>query len=189
MSNKDDTISILLGVCGFVVGLIGVGYAIGSRKKLGDVADKLDRSITDLADDVDIDIPQYVIDKAVNKAVEREVEKQVRVASKDAVSKISKNICEQVAISVNKSYSDIDRSVKSEIKKQIAFVDIREARKEVIDVAKETVAEKFESDLTDILENYKEDLATVSKIYKSIANTVNETNKNTDDNVIRLSIS
>lgn len=189
MSNNDDTISILLGICGFVVGLIGVGYAIGSHKKLGDVADKLDMSITDLTDDLDIDIPQHVIDKAVNKAVEKEVEKQVRVVSKDAVSKISKNICEQVAISIDKSYSDIDRSVKSEIKKQIAFIDIREAREEVIDSAKEKVAEKFESDLDDILDRYKADLATVSKIYESIAKAVNETNEYTEDNVIRLIIS
>lgn len=189
MNNKDGAIGLVIGFCGLVVGLIGVGYAIGSRKKLGDVADKLNKSIDELSNDMEVDIPQCVIDKAVNKAVEREVERRVRVASKEAVTKVSTDIHKSIADSVNKAYSDIDRSVKAEIKKQIALIDIREARREVIAEAKKTVAEKFESDLDDILENYKDELATVSKIYKSIANAVNESKSNSNDNVIRLSVS
>ena len=189
MNNKDGAIRLVIGFCGLVVGLVGVGYAVGSRKKLSDVADKLNKSIDEISNDMEVDIPQCVIDKAVNKAVEREVERRVRVASKEAVTKVSTDIHNSVADSVNKAYSDIDRSVKTEIKKQIALIDIREARREVIAEAKKTVAEKFESDLDDILENYKDELATVSKIYKSIANAVNESKSNSNDNVIRLSVS
>ena len=189
MNNKDGAIGLVIGFCGLVVGLVGVGYAVGGRKKLGDVADKLNKSIDEISNDMEVDIPQCVIDKAVNKAVEREVERRVQVASKEAVTKVSTDIHKSVADSVNKVYSDIDRSVKAEIKKQIALIDIREARREVIAEAKKTVAEKFESDLDDILENYKDELATVSKIYKSIANAVNESKSNSNDNVIRLSVS
>lgn len=43
MNNKDGVIGLVIGFCGLVVGLVGVGYAVGSRKKLSDVADKLNK--------------------------------------------------------------------------------------------------------------------------------------------------
>ena len=177
--------SVVVGLCGTLIGCIGIGYGIGKRKKLHDICDRLDKSLDDLSKGIEVDIPQVMIDKAVDKAVSREVEKQVKVSAREAVLKVSSDIERNVRESVNKSYSDIDRSVKAEIKKQIAFIDVREARKEVTKEAKDSALEKFDSDLNDILENYKEELDTVTKIYKTIANTINTDNRR-KDNVINL---
>lgn len=66
--NADSFVSV--GIC--ILGLVGVGYAIGVHSKMKVMCDRLDTSIDNLANNTEIDIPAKVIDQAVQKAVERE---------------------------------------------------------------------------------------------------------------------
>lgn len=67
-TNLDSFVGV--GIC--VLGLVGVGYAVGVRSRMKSVCDKLDITIDRLANDTDIDIPDKIIDQAVQRAVERE---------------------------------------------------------------------------------------------------------------------
>lgn len=58
-----------MNTAGWVIGLVGAGYAIGIRCKMNALVKKLDSKIDRLADDAAIRIPDYVIKDAVDKAV------------------------------------------------------------------------------------------------------------------------
>lgn len=66
--NADSFVGV--GIC--ILGLLGVGYAIGVHSKMKTVCEKLDTSIDRLANDTEVDIPAKVIDQAVQHAVDRE---------------------------------------------------------------------------------------------------------------------
>ena len=66
MNNKFDGI---VGVIGIGLGLVGVGYALGTHSKMAKISDNLERSIDDLASNVPVDIPNGMIERAVDKAV------------------------------------------------------------------------------------------------------------------------
>lgn len=59
--NTDSFVGV--GIC--IVGLLGVGYAIGVHSRMKAVCDKLDTSIDRLANETEVDIPAKVIDQAV----------------------------------------------------------------------------------------------------------------------------
>ena len=63
---------IAIGVVGLAASLLGIGYAIGQRKKLKDVSEKIDRSVSELSSNINIDISEEVVNRAVTKAIERE---------------------------------------------------------------------------------------------------------------------
>lgn len=144
--NTDSFVGI--GIC--ILGLVGVGYAIGVHSKMKVMCDRLDTSIDNLANNTEIDIPAKVIDQAVQKAVEREIESRVGTAVKAQYDAISDGVADQIA-------------------KNVARIDESKLKKEVVQKAKEQIAEKFDDKLDDLLEEFNGNLQNVGKIYKSIA--------------------
>ena len=84
------------------------------------------------------------------------------------------DIYAEVQSSVRNAYGDVVEEVRKELENQIGEVNIERARREVVEKAKERAAEKFESDLTDILQKYNNDLRNVSRIYSSIAGSIGQ---------------
>ena len=78
---------------------------------------------------------------------------------------------------MNTAYSDLKGDVQKEMERQLGNIDISDVRKEVIRRAKERAAEKFDSDLKEVLNTYNRDLENISKIYSSIAEKMDTTNK------------
>lgn len=164
----------ILGVGGCIVGLLGVGYAMGSKKKVNDICKKIDKSIDDISNDIDIDISDKIIDDAVDNAVAREVGKQVSNATQRIITNVKNDMHAQVKTAVDEEYKNIRGSVTDKISKEVSKINMKELSNDVVEKAKETVMEKFDNDLDDILEKYNRDLDNVSKIYKSIANTMSK---------------
>ena len=54
MNKSNEIINILFGLAG----LVGIGYAIGTHTKLAKVSERLDRSIDEIADNMEFDIPE-----------------------------------------------------------------------------------------------------------------------------------
>ena len=52
--------STLFGVFGCAVGILGIGYAIGTNSKLSKISERLDLAIDDIADNTEIDIPEGI---------------------------------------------------------------------------------------------------------------------------------
>ena len=61
--NTDSFVGV--GIC--ILGLLGVGYAVGVHSRMKAVCDKLDTSIDRLANETEVDIPAKVIDQAVQR--------------------------------------------------------------------------------------------------------------------------
>lgn len=73
---KYNNFEFIFGLGGFVVGLIGLGYAYGSRKRLNGICDKLDSTIDNVSKTIDVDVPDYIVQEAIDKAVERRVQQE-----------------------------------------------------------------------------------------------------------------
>ena len=174
----------LLGLAGICIGFIGVGYAFGARKKLNDISDMLDKSIDELSDNVSVDIPDCMIDRAVEHAVNRETEIAVKKATDRVISDIETRIKMDVASAVSDERTKIQESVKKEIEKKVSRIDIDDLRREVVAEAKEAAAEKLDGSLDDILEKFNDELHSVSKIYSSIAKAI--TRDRDTDSLLRL---
>lgn len=144
--NADSFVGV--GIC--ILGLVGVGYAIGVHSKMKVMCDRLDTSIDNLANNTEIDIPAKVIDQAVQKAVERESYSAVKRATEEVVADAKREIESRVGTAVKAQYDAISDGVADQI-------------------AKEQIAEKFDDKLDDLLEEFNGNLQNVGKIYKSIA--------------------
>lgn len=156
--NADSFVGI--GIC--ILGLVGVGYAIGVHSKMKVMCDRLDTSIDNLANNTEIDIPAKVIDQAVQKAVERESYSAVKRATEEVVADAKREIESRVGTAVKAQYDAISDGVADQI-------DESKLKKEVVQKAKEQIAEKFDDKLDDLLEEFNGNLQNVGKIYKSIA--------------------
>lgn len=161
---------LVIGVTGFVVGLVGIGYAAGTRSKMNQISEKLDKSLDDIVRDTRIDIPNGLIERAV----ERSVEAKTRIAIDNTVSramdKADSIIRSSVSTAIKNQYSELKNRVLGEMTKRVSNINEERLRDDIYNAAKEKAVEKFEANLDDILEKFNNDLENVGKIYKSIAN-------------------
>ena len=104
--SRNNNFDMLVGAAGWIVGLVGVGYAIGTRSKMAKISDTLNRSIDDLANRTEIDIPEEMINRAVEKAVAVEAKRAVVKATDDALKDVKKDIHKQVSDAVESDNTD-----------------------------------------------------------------------------------
>ena len=150
-------------------GVAALGFSIYKEVKMSKVLNKLNMTIDDISN---VDVPEIkseMINSVVQQAVEREVRSGVQKASETAIKNVRNDISAEVQSSVRSAYNDVREDVRKQLEKQVGEVSIERIRREVIDKAKEAAAEKFNSDLDDILTKYNDELNNVSKIYSSIA--------------------
>ncbi|MBR1703143.1 MAG: hypothetical protein IJ716_14545 [Lachnospiraceae bacterium] len=169
--------------------LLGAGalaYSIYQGVKMSKVLNKLGLAIDGISD---MDIPEIkneMINSVVQQAVEREVRSGVQKASEAAIKSVRNDISAEVQSSVRNAYNDVREDVKKQLEKQVGEVSIERVRREVVEKAKDRAAEKFESDLTDILQKYNDDLRNVSRIYSSIAGSLGQRNAGHDGLYLKL---
>lgn len=166
MKNKFDGI---VGLLGIGVGLIGIGYAMGTHSKMAKISENLDRSIDELAGKTPIDIPEDIITRAMEKSVAYEVKHFVGKATDAIIADIKRDIHKQVTDVVEGEYSNIKGRVLDELTDAASKIDVKRVRSDVERAAKDRALEKFEDNLDDILDDYKNNLNNVTKIYKSFA--------------------
>lgn len=166
---KDSNFELIFGLGGFVVGLIGIGYAYGSRKRLNGICDKLGSAIDDVSKTIDVDVPDYIVQEAIGKAVEIRVQQETSNAVRKISRKIEDEIDAKVRAEINVKSSTIRQEVKNKISDEVAKISADEIADEIREDAKEKVAAKFDNELDDILSEFNNNLEHVSKIYSSIA--------------------
>lgn len=166
MKTKFDYI---FGLGGVAVGLVGIGYALGTRKKMNDICARIDKSIDDLAADIVIDLSDMVVNEAVEKAADREARIAVTRAIKEIKYDTECEMRKEVKSAVTIHSSEIKDSVGKEIEQQVSRIRIDDMKEEVVEKAKQQVASKLDKNLDGILEKFNGDLTNISKIYQSIA--------------------
>lgn len=100
---KDNNFEFIFGLGGFVVGLIGLGYAYGSRKRLNGICDKLDSTIDNVSKTIDVDVPDYIVQEAKNKIAEE----VAKISADDIADEIREEAKEKVAEKFDDELDDI----------------------------------------------------------------------------------
>ena len=169
MSRYDFNKDLLIGAIGGVLGLLGLGYGIAMHTKLSKVSERLDKGIDDLADNMEIDIPEEIVNSAVEKAVASAAKKAVEKASAEAMVELKRDIQRNVSAAVDKEYEHIKDTVLQKVTDEAAKIDAARVRREVEKAAHNAAMSKFNDNLDDILGKFNDNLNNVSKIYSSMA--------------------
>lgn len=159
----------LFTTLGWAVGLVGIGYAIGTHNKLSKVSERLNKGIDDLADNMEIDIPQELINKAVDSAVAAEAKRAVQKATTEALAELKRDIRKTVSTEVEKEYATIKDSVLQEVTDAAARIDVARVRRDVEKAAEKAALEKFQVNLDDQLESFNSNLESTAKVYQAIS--------------------
>lgn len=183
MTNKIDSI---VGIVGIGLGLVGIGYAIGTHSKMAKISNNLERSIDELASQVPIDIPNDMIERAVDRAVSYEVKQAVCKVTDKVKHDVEYDMHKQISDAIEQEYSDVKEVVLKNISEEASKIDIKRVRYDVEKAAKEKALEKFDDNLDDILENFNDQLKNTSKIYTSIADSMTKYKSNDGSTVLRI---
>lgn len=164
-----DKFSIVIGLGGCIAGLIGIGYAIDTHKKMNDICDRLDVSIDEISKGITVDIPDYMVNKAVEKTVEREVSQAVRHAVNDTMTSVKTDIHNEVETAVRKNYCNIKETVTETIAQRVSMIDMNDLSSTVTKKAEQKIVEKFDDNLDELLKKFNHNLDNMSKVYGTMA--------------------
>lgn len=181
-----ETRNTLIGTVGCIIGLVGIGYALGTHSKLSQISNRLGTTIDNLADSVEIDIPEEIVSRAVNKAVSDEAARAVSRATSMAMSEVRSDIQLQALNAVNNEYNCVKATVLQKITDAATRIDMSRVRKDIIEAACEKVVEKIEEDVDDIVEDIVDNLSSSSKLTRTIAKAIAENSDSGAELVFRL---
>ena len=155
-------------VIGILVTIGGVSYIGYLHSKINELSSMVQVAVDDLATKTEITISDDILDRAIQKAVDREVS----YISTRIVRDLNSEIRSEVKHSVDLSSVTIKSLASKEIERQVRNIDISDMEKEVVDRAKDAIAEKFDTKLDGILDDFNDQLQSVQKIYSSIAKSI-----------------
>ena len=151
---------------------VTIMYAIDATHKLKVISDRLDMTVKDVVDGMDIKVSE----KLVNAAVEAEVKKEVKYCVEKAANKAAGDIVSGYKTEIRNVVEDDFTKQKDEVakslKRKIDDIDIRELKREVVREAKEATASKLKKDLEDISDKYTEQIESMTNIYSTIASKI-----------------
>lgn len=171
-----DSEKIIGCICG-IVGLFGIGYAIGASSKLKSVSDAVNKSIDSIIADGKVDIPKEMINETIQNNVKEMVETTARWKVNDACNKavrevetsLFNKISESAENAVKQAYKSMEIDAKEKIAKELRNIDVSDLKNEVKEEAAQLVKDKLSSQMDDILDTYNANLMNVQNIYSSIA--------------------
>lgn len=171
-----DSEKIIGCICG-IVGLFGIGYAIGASSKLKSVSDAVNKSVDSIIADGKVDIPKEMINETIQNNVKEMVETTARWKVNDACNKavrevetsLFNKISESAENAVKQAYKSMEIDAKEKIAKELRNIDVSDLKNEVKEEAAQLVKDKLSSQMDDILDTYNENLMNVQNIYSSIA--------------------
>lgn len=160
-----------------------------------DLKDRLEKKVNGISENLNIDVPDEVVETAFKKAADAEAATSIRRMSADILAEYKGDIRAEVRKSVDLAYENTKLDVKRELTRQITNVDISGIKRDIIeeakrkiadelddaietikstfedelDEAKEKATEKFEEELDSISTRFNNDLERGSKIYKVLS--------------------
>lgn len=171
-----DSEKIIGCICG-IVGLFGIGYAIGASSKLKSVSDAVNKSVDSIIADGKVDIPKEMINETIQNNVKEMVETTARWKVNDACNKavrevetsLFNKISESAENAVKQAYKSMEIDAKEKIAKELRNIDVSDLKNEVKEEAAQLVKDKLSSQMDDNLDTYNANLMNVQNIYSSIA--------------------
>ena len=165
---KNDILSGLIAT-GFVVTIC---YAIDSTNKLRTISDRLNMSVEDLVDGVNIDISEKLVKEAVEAEVKKEAKYQVEKAASKAAGDVVASYKSEIRNVVEDEFEKQKGEVAKSLKRKIDDIDIRELKRDVVREAKADCANKLKKDLEEISDKYTDQIESMTSIYSTIASKI-----------------
>ena len=151
---------------------VTIMYAIDATHKLRLISDRLDMTIKDVVDGMDIKVSEKLVNSAVEEEVKREVKYCVEKAANKAAGDIVSGYKSEIRNVVEDEFEKQKDEVAKSLKRKIDDIDIRELKREVVREAKEATASKLKKDLEDISDKYTEQIESMTSIYSTIASKI-----------------
>lgn len=155
---------------------VGIGLSVVSigcniilyvnQRRIDNIMDEVVESV---ADNIDIEVPSYMVEKAVGLIAKIKTESAIRESTQKITNTLSNDIRMTVKETVAISKDEIKSQVKEELQRQVKNINIDSLREEVKSEAREFAVQKFQTSLDSILEDHNSQLNNVKKIYSSIA--------------------
>ena len=147
------------------------GYLFSKVLRADNIMDEIvDKTVGEM----EIEIPEYMVEQAVNKSVDFHARAAITRVSSEVAREAKAEIKKAVDETIARSKEEVKTSVTLELKRQLKNIDISDMKKEIKEEAREITTEKFKNSLDDILDDFNSNLANVRKIYSSIADSVSE---------------
>lgn len=167
----------LIAHIGFVIGILGVGYAIGANDKLKIVSNIVNKSVDSIIADGKVDISNEIIEDVICTKTMDIVRDRARFKVDEACDEVIRNVKTEMYVkvsdaavkAVNATYEGMKREAKDQIQKELRNIDVSSLKEEVKADAAELVQQNLSSQMDDILESYNTNLMNVQTIYSSIA--------------------
>lgn len=148
-----------------------LGYSMIREHRLNKA---LQNAISRVDEMTEVRISEGIVNRGVSQAVDREVGKVARKAAEAVEENIRQQVERKVNSVVVNRYSELQEIIAMKVAEEAAKINKDDLIESVTEMAKEQVAEQFESKLDDILEGYNKSLDNVGKIYQSIADSMSK---------------
>lgn len=104
----------------------------------------------------------------------KEIYSAINAVKRDIINKVDA----KVEKAVEEYYETLKEKVAASVSKEVRDMDMDELKKDVVEKAKESIIEEFDSNLDDITNEYKNNLNNMSKIYNSLSDRLSSQNVN-----------
>lgn len=174
-----DNYVLGVGIIGIISGIAGIAGAISSRqsgKKIEELEGQLSKKVNNIANNLDVDIPDEIVERAVRIAAEAEARRAVKDVGGKIIKEYEGEVRSQVRNSVDLAYANTKSDVKAELSRQVSNLDISGIKKEIIEEASEKAKEKLDEELESIATKFSNDLESSSKILKVVSDKLGTNN-------------
>ena len=126
--------------------------------EVSDLNATLKKKVDGIAESLDVDIPDDIVEAALRKAADTEATAKIAATSRKVMDEYSVSLRTEVRKSVDLAYASTKVDVKNELTKQIANVDISGIKREIVDEAKSKVQEELDDAVQKIKDSFEEKL-------------------------------
>lgn len=166
-----------------------------TEKEVSEINETLKRKVDGIADSLNVDIPDDIVEAALRKAADTEAQVRIAATSKKVMDEYSVTLRSEVRKSVDLAYANTKVDVKNELTRQISNIDISGIKREIVNESKakiedelddavkkvkndfeekldkliEDADEKLDEELDSISTRFSNDLERGSKIYKKLS--------------------
>ena len=152
------------GIFGIAIGAIATGVTVYITYQAKKVCDKVDSRIDDISSDVDVAIPETIINAAIKKATDIQVQRQVKVAVMDIKDDIHKQVKEEVGTAAPDIRKELTASITDEVEK----IDADKLKEYVAQKAADKASDKFDDILEESSKKFSRQLENMADIYSAI---------------------
>lgn len=142
MSNNN----LLLAVVGTVMAAAGVmAYdSLNNRiDKMDDTLNGITRAVGSISDNVDLTVPDNIVQAAVGIATEKAVNSAVKSASESIKANVTKEINQRVKATCEDAYKNVEETVKNKLLEQANETSIAKIETAVTDTVAKEVLKRF----------------------------------------------